>query len=296
VRIVVDKEGLAKIAGEMDALIAVSNAFRGEQIEHALVVSGLSDAELRLAWEPYRWGRRDIDPMLAVMQPGPIHGVVTRCRQQIVSDQDWYQSRLVSEFFRPIGMNHCIQSEAQLPGGLTHRLAFARPWGARALGIAEQETIRQFHEALINHWRRSRAVELPARTRAVLDGLMGGKSTKEIGDELGLGRSSIDREVQAIYRRYRVHSRAELLAIAREAKAPHEIGSLSPRQRQTLTLLLTGLHERDIACVLGLSFHTAHQYVKAIYRVLGTQSRAELMARFSGLDDKESQRPSLSRG
>jgi DNA-binding NarL/FixJ family response regulator len=281
-RIVVDRDGLARIAEETGALIAVSNAFCGEQIEHALVVSGLADAELRLAWEPYRWGRRDIDPMLARMDAGPDYSIVTHCRQQIVSDKEWYRSRLVNEFFRPIGMNHCIQSEARLPGGLTHRLAFARPWGAPALGVGDEERIHELHRALVKHWRLSREILLPPRTRAVLDGLMVGKSTKEIADELALGRSSINRELQAIYRRYQVHTRAELLAVAREARIPAETRrSLSPREQQTLTLLLTGLDERDIACVLGVSFHTVHQYVKALYRVLGIQSRPELMARFS---------------
>jgi DNA-binding NarL/FixJ family response regulator len=289
-RIVVDRDSLAKIAAETGALIAVSNAFRGQQIEHALVVSGLSDAELRLAWEPYRWGRRDIDPMLPRMAAGPVYSIITNCRQQIVSDEEWYRCRLVDEFFRPIGMNHCIQSEAQLPGGITHRLAFARPWGAPPLGVGDQERIQRFHRALVEHWRLSRAMVLPPRSRAVLDGLMVGKSTKEIGDELALGRSSINREVHDIYRRYQVHTRAELLAVVRQARIPAETRrSLSTRQRQTLTLLLTGLDERDIACVLGVSFHTVHHYVKTLYRVLEIQSRPELMARFSGgLGDEES--------
>jgi DNA-binding NarL/FixJ family response regulator len=286
-RIVVNRDSLAKIAAETGALIAVSNAFRGQQIEHALVVSGLSDADLRLAWEPYRWGRRDIDPMLARMSAGPLYSVVTNSRQQIVSDGEWYRSRLVNDFFRPIGMNHCIQSEALLPGGITHRLAFARPWGERPLGVSEQERISQFHRALVNHWRLCRVMVLPPRTRSVLDGLMLGKSTKEIADELALGRSSINREVHAIYRSYHVHTRAELLAVARESRVPPEMWrSLSTRQRQTLSLLLTGLDERDIGCVLGVSFHTVHQYVKTLYRVLEIQSRPELMARFSrGLGD-----------
>jgi DNA-binding NarL/FixJ family response regulator len=289
-RIVVNRESLAKIAAETGALIAVSNAFCGQQIEHALVVSGLSDTELRLAWEPYRWGRRDIDPMLARMAPGPVSSIVTNCRQQIVSDKEWYRSRLVNEFFRPIGMNHCIQSEAQLPGGITHRLAFARPWGERPLGVSDQERVQQFHRTLVKHWRLRRVMVLPPRTRAVFDGLMEGKGTKEIADDLALGLSSISREVQAIYRRYQVHTRAELLAVARKASVPAQTRrSLSLRQRQTLTLLLTGLDERDIACVLGVSFHTVHQYVKTLYRVLEIQSRPELMARFAdGLGDEES--------
>lgn len=53
----------------------------------------------------------------------------------------------------------------------------------------------------------------------------------------------------------------------------------SPRERETLDLLLTGVSERAIAESLGLSPHTVHEYVKRIYRRTGVASRAELMAR-----------------
>ena len=54
---------------------------------------------------------------------------------------------------------------------------------------------------------------------------------------------------------------------------------LSPRQRQLLTLLLTGRHVKGIARDLGLSDWTARDHIKAIYRRLNVTSREELMAR-----------------
>jgi DNA-binding CsgD family transcriptional regulator len=45
-----------------------------------------------------------------------------------------------------------------------------------------------------------------------------------------------------------------------------------------LRLLLSGLSEKQIAARLDLSRHTVHNHVKEIYRVVGVQSRAELMA------------------
>ncbi len=54
---------------------------------------------------------------------------------------------------------------------------------------------------------------------------------------------------------------------------------LSPRERETLALLMTGAPEKQIAARLGISPHTAHDYVKALYKKLGVTSRAELMAR-----------------
>ena len=53
---------------------------------------------------------------------------------------------------------------------------------------------------------------------------------------------------------------------------------LTQGQRRVLRLLLSGLSEKQIAARLDLSRHTVHNHVKEIYRVVGVQSRAELMA------------------
>jgi DNA-binding CsgD family transcriptional regulator len=53
---------------------------------------------------------------------------------------------------------------------------------------------------------------------------------------------------------------------------------LSPRQRDTLDCLLSGHSEKGAAQRLGLSVHTVHVYVKALYRAFGVRSRAELLA------------------
>ncbi|MGD1276556.1 MAG: LuxR C-terminal-related transcriptional regulator [Tepidisphaeraceae bacterium] len=57
-------------------------------------------------------------------------------------------------------------------------------------------------------------------------------------------------------------------------------GPLSPRQRQTLELLLAGNAEKQIASRLAISRHTVHVYVKSLYKRFGVCSRAELLARW----------------
>ena len=52
---------------------------------------------------------------------------------------------------------------------------------------------------------------------------------------------------------------------------------LSPRARQTLSLLLEGAGEKQVAAKLGLSPHTVHVYVKELYRKHRVCSRAELL-------------------
>lgn len=53
---------------------------------------------------------------------------------------------------------------------------------------------------------------------------------------------------------------------------------LSPRLRQTLACLLEGDSEKQVAARLSLSRATTHQYVTALYRHFGVQSRAQLLA------------------
>jgi DNA-binding CsgD family transcriptional regulator len=55
---------------------------------------------------------------------------------------------------------------------------------------------------------------------------------------------------------------------------------LSPRERQTLDLLLIGNAEKEIANRLAISRHTVHVYVKSIYKRFGVCSRGELLARW----------------
>src|SRR5947208_3414341 len=52
---------------------------------------------------------------------------------------------------------------------------------------------------------------------------------------------------------------------------------LSRRMEQTLRSLLGGDSEKQVAAKLGLSQHTVHVYVKALYRKYGVSSRGELL-------------------
>ena len=55
---------------------------------------------------------------------------------------------------------------------------------------------------------------------------------------------------------------------------------LSPRQRETLDLLLAGNAEKQIATRLSISQHTVHVYVKSLYKRFGVNSRPELLAKW----------------
>jgi len=57
-----------------------------------------------------------------------------------------------------------------------------------------------------------------------------------------------------------------------------QVVRLAPRVRATLECLLTGASDKEIALHLGISAHTARQYVKTLFRAFGVGSRAQLIA------------------
>ncbi|MDP9174702.1 MAG: helix-turn-helix transcriptional regulator [Planctomycetota bacterium] len=78
--------------------------------------------------------------------------------------------------------------------------------------------------------------------------------------------------------------RAEAVRVLEESTPPLQsdaepvASTLSPRLQRVLRHLLTGESEKEIATGLGLSRHTVHEYVRALYRQFGVTSRGELMA------------------
>jgi DNA-binding NarL/FixJ family response regulator len=61
--------------------------------------------------------------------------------------------------------------------------------------------------------------------------------------------------------------------------APEVLRGLPPRLREILRGLARGHSEKQLAAEAGLSPHTVHDYVKALHRHFGVQSRSELLAR-----------------
>jgi DNA-binding NarL/FixJ family response regulator len=55
---------------------------------------------------------------------------------------------------------------------------------------------------------------------------------------------------------------------------------LRRHERNVLSLLLTGLQEKEVAQRLDLSEHTVHEYIRALYSHFGVTSRTQLLARF----------------
>jgi DNA-binding NarL/FixJ family response regulator len=76
-------------------------------------------------------------------------------------------------------------------------------------------------------------------------------------------------------------------APTRMAAAPHETFGLTPRELELMTLVVSGLKNRDVAARLGISEGTAKLHLYNVYKKLGVATRVELVlrARSAGLTD-----------
>ncbi len=130
---------------------------------------------------------------------------------------------------------------------------------------------------LVTHVRKNH----PAVVRVLLTGFATLDSALEAINEGAVGRyltkpwdnDELRENIQEVVRGITSSSSGE----ARTHPAL-EAADLSPRLRETGAALLTGASEKQIASQLGLSPHTTHHYVKALYRRFGVSSRAEFMA------------------
>jgi DNA-binding CsgD family transcriptional regulator len=71
-----------------------------------------------------------------------------------------------------------------------------------------------------------------------------------------------------------------LVQVLGEAKLPSESApSLSPRERETLTLLAAGSSTGQMAETMGISTETVRNHVKRVLKTLGARSRLEAVAK-----------------
>lgn len=146
--------------------------------------------------------------------------LVTYARRQLVSKTAWYRSVCWNEYYRPARIDEQLTSVHQTSdAGAISAIAVIRASGEREFSRREQQLLNFFHGEL---------------------GLLVGRSL-----------------------------------VSRLEPSPEK---LSLRLRQTLACLLEGDSEKQVAARLGLSHATTHQYVTALYRRFGVQSRAQLLA------------------
>lgn len=132
-------------------------------------------------------------------------------------------------------------------------------------------------------WYRSSTFQAYMREGEVDDGV-GGLAIYRDGraHALGVHRDLRDRplelrherKIRLLYAKIAKRIGGELTSWVR---GPVQV--LTPREREVLERLIGGDSEKVIAARLGLSPHTVHDYVRAVYRAFGVHSRSELCSR-----------------
>lgn len=122
--------------------------------------------------------------------------------------------------------------------------------------------------------------QLTPREHQVCQGLLVSKRYREIGQELGLRRSSVACLAKRVYSKLSVQGRSGLLRYAiLRGWVPGTDRNLSwtRREQQVLNLALRGNSQREIAACLGLSLKTLDVTLRAMRRYAGAETTAVLI-------------------
>jgi DNA-binding CsgD family transcriptional regulator len=181
----------------------------------------------RSAFLGYIEGELGKDPMVAPLGRA-LHSdraptAVTRRRIELFADPEWYGHPNIQEVRPAARVDDCLYTVIRQPGtDLGIFLVLHRPWGdRRKFGPRDRQMLDLFHGSL--GWMYARAWHpwhppaddadsLSPRLRDVLDRLLAGDSAKQAARRLGLSTHTVKEYVQALYRRFDVNSRGELLA------------------------------------------------------------------------------------
>lgn len=140
-------------------------------------------------------------------------------RRDVLSDRAWYRTRWASEEFRAMGLDDGLYARVALDARRTECLGVFRPPGARTFTTEDRALMGLLTPEVPRLVRaRSRpmfiAVELglSRREAQTLERLCRGESEKQVAEALAISRHTVHTYVKALYRRFDVTSRSELLA------------------------------------------------------------------------------------
>jgi DNA-binding NarL/FixJ family response regulator len=161
------------------------------------------------------------DPVFRALQR--IHGrLVTRTRRQLVHDTEWYRSAIWDDYHRPSKIDDMLVSVYQVSDrGAVSVICLHRAVGEREFSSRARRLLSFFHGelgSLIGHALVSatepRPDALAPRVRQTLACLLEGDSEKQVASRLGVSQATAHQYVTALYRHFKVTSRAQLMAHA----------------------------------------------------------------------------------
>ena len=181
--------------------------------------SGFDTSERSTYLAYMRNGGPTADPFIRAF-PRMSNRAVAHTRGQLVRDREYYRSEVFDRYFRTGNVGHRLASIFPAAGGgAISLLHLHRPPRARDFSARERALLEFFHDELgplIGRALVSAAEPTPAslspRLRQTLACLVEGDTEKQIAVRLGVSPATLHEYVTALYRRFSVNSRAQLLA------------------------------------------------------------------------------------
>lgn len=154
-------------------------------------------------------------------RPGEL---LTEMRQGVVTNDDWYRSPYFVDHLRPARLDHHMFSTLRVDSSPTVQgLGFYRATSDRPFDESDRALLHLFHlecgsllEPASGDW--GALVPLARRERETLNCLLEGLSDKEIAARLEISRFTVQQYNKSLFRKFKVHSRAELIAKVNRAR------------------------------------------------------------------------------
>lgn len=145
--------------------------------------------------------------------------LVARTRKDVVSDAVYRRASVVERYLRPGRVHHRLASILATTDDTVCLLHLHRAPGERDFSSRERTLLEYVHRelgplvgrALVSATEAS-PVTLPRRLRQTLACLVEGDSEKQVAAHLGVSPATVHQYVTALYRRFGVNSRGQLLA------------------------------------------------------------------------------------
>jgi DNA-binding CsgD family transcriptional regulator len=170
----------------------------------------------QLAGKLARWGRAQRAELL-----------LTRSHEQLVSRAEWERSQEFNEWQKPIGLDDALTTCHLVSPSVIYGLTLHRTLDDRPFGSHERRLLYLFHHELARYlgtalcWEPDSAFSfLSPRLRQTLFCLLQGDSEKQAAAHLGLSRHTVHEYVTALYRRFGVNSRPELMVLCLRRRPP----------------------------------------------------------------------------
>lgn len=186
----------------------------------AATLAGFDAASVRV-FSIHETKGSDVNPYHAKMMSMSSTRIPGDVISTVLSKAAWERSVYVNEHTRPVGLDHFVGSIRLLGPFRCEGITVMRECDDRPFKQEDRDVLAVYmHEA--PRFFVATPAPLPPRLRRVLEALSTGASEKQIAAQLGLSPHTVHQYVKDLFRRYRVHSRMELVEALHARRLPIE--------------------------------------------------------------------------